>query len=187
MSGPAPAATADTKGVTQVAKNLFKPLTSATMGAAEYVLLEVCVGKVLRRFINAPRGWIDLAVCHTVSLPLIGGLSQFFEAQKDIFAKAGTDDAGWTQQLGDGAKAVPAIYAAEYIVNTFTGGIHMPKPALKDAGITLVGKAITRPIAAMILPYLPDTMAESYHVLDKLIKRQWDASKKTTPAAVPGR
>jgi len=170
---------ADKKGAQQVLKNIFKPATSATLGAAEYVLLEVCIGKVLRRFINAPRGWMDLTITHAISLPLIGGLQQFFEANKDIFAKAGTDDAGWTQQLGDGAKAVPAVYAAEYIVNTFTSGIHMPKPGLKDAGVTLVGKAITRPIAAMVFPYLPDTMAESFHVLDKLIRRQWDASKKT--------
>ena len=154
------------------------------MGSVEYVVLEVCIGKLLRRFINAPRGWIDLTVCHAVSLPFIGGLSQFMENSKDLFAKAGTDDAGWGQQLGDGAKAVPAVWLAEYIVNTFSGGLHIPRPGLKDAGITFFGKAITRPLASSILPYLPNTLQESFHVLDMVMRKQYDAAK--TPASASG-
>jgi len=173
---------ADLKGAQQVVKNVFKPLTSATMGSVEYVVLEVCVGKLLRRFINAPRGWMDLTICHTLSLPFIGGLSQFMENSKDVFAKAGTDDAGWGQQLGDGAKAAPAVWLAEYIVNTFNQGLHIPRPGLKDAGVTLFGKAITRPLAATIVPYLPSTMQESFEVLDILLRKQYDASKKAGAA-----
>ena len=180
-------ADADKTGAQQVLKNAFKPFTSATMGSAEYVALEVVVSKMLRRFINAPRGWVDLAVVHALSLPFIGGLSKFMENTKSIFADKATPDGGWAQQLQDGAKGAPGVYLAEYIVNTFNGGIHMPRPALKDAGVTLVGKAITRPIAAIVLPYLPANLQESFEVLDILFQRQYArASAPAAPAAVSG-
>ena len=59
--------------------------------------------------------------------------------------------------------SVPAVWAAEYIVNTSTVGFHVPKPVIRDALITAASKMLTKPLIGMsINTILPETMRDNF-------------------------
>ena len=133
-----------------VAKNIIVPIdprrTKQLLGSLEYVAAEVVVAKIVRKIIKADtKGWLELAYIHTLSLPFLGGLGAFFENQKDYDGQdPDTGKAiGVATQLMDGAKGIPAVLLAQYILESFAKGFHVPWFNLKDLLITAGTKALT--------------------------------------------
>ena len=93
---------------------------SQAFGAAEYVGFEVLVSYLARTVFKIERRSImELAAIHAVSIPFMGGLAQFSE--ENTFIDSPVADA-----VADGAKGVPAVFAAQYVCNTALSGLHAP-------------------------------------------------------------
>lgn len=140
------------------------------LGAAEYVAVEVAVSKIVRSVLKMEnRGIFELAFIHALSIPLLGGLGAPFGAeQKSILSAAG----GYTQAFYDGAKGIPAVLAAQWVVATASRGFHFPWFTFKDLLITAGSKAITRPLVFSVANKLPDTLQDGFLVIDALVQRQ---------------
>ena len=164
---------------TNIASNVIVPFdprrTQLLMGSLEYVAAEVVVAKMVRKIIKADnKGWLQLAYVHAISLPFMGGTAAFFEENTDF---EGADQAtgqpvGVTKQFMDGAKGIPAVLLAQYIIDSMTKGFHAPWFNMKDLLITAGTKAITRPVIGFVFKYLPKNAADNLKVVDILIKRQ---------------
>ena len=175
-------------GYMNVLSNIVVPFdprkTKLLMGSLEYIAAEVVVAKIIRKIIKQDNvGWLHLCYVHALSLPFMGGAAGFFEGNADYEAK---DDAGknlgFGQQFQDGAKGIPAVLIAAWIVASFTKGFHAPYFQMKDLLITCGTKAITRPVVGFIFEYLPKDAQYNLRVLDQLIEMQ---RKKSTLYSKP--
>ena len=166
-----------------VAKNVIVPIdprrTKQLLGSIEYVAAEVVCAKIVRKLIKADtKGWLELAYIHTLSLPFLGGLGAFFDQNKDYIGQ----DPETGKQIGvatrfmDGAKGIPAVLLAQYILESFAKGFHVPWFNMKDLLITAGTKAITRPIVGFVYKYLPTNAKENLQVVEILIARQREKS-----------
>ena len=167
---------------TNVATNVITPFdprrTKQILGSLEYIAAEVVVAKIVRKLIKADtKGWAELAYIHALSLPFMGGAAGFFDENQDFEGvnKEGKK-VGFTDQLMDGAKGIPAVLIAQYILESFTRGFHAPWFNMKDLLITAGTKAITRPIVGFVYTYLPTNAQDNLRVVDELVKRQRDKS-----------
>lgn len=137
---------------------------SQVFGAAEYVAAEVFVSYFARYLFKVERRSLaELAAIHAVSIPLIGGLSAGFE-DNNIYGY----ESPWGDLIQDGAKGVPAVFAAQYICNTALAGLHAPKLQFQDILVTAASKIITRPFIALIWPYIGITLKNNLDILETL-------------------
>ena len=156
--------------------NHIAPLTHGLSAPIFYVLAEVLVGKTARRFMGRNMTWTELLQIHVLSLPFIGSTKQFFDPPIkhpawSLKEAKGDQIYGYGDQFMDGARGIPAVLFAEYILETFARGIHMPKFVFKDIAVTAFTKTITRPISVLLLPYLPTDFQASYFVLESIFAR----------------
>jgi hypothetical protein len=167
---------------TNVLSNVIVPFdprrTKLLLGSLEYIAAEVVVAKVCRKIIKADnKGWAELAYVHALSLPFMGGAAALFEGNNDYEGKDKEGkDIGFGSHLMDGAKGIPAVLIAQYILESFTKGFHAPWFNLKDLLITAATKALTRPIVGFIFTYLPEDAQTNLRVLDVLVQRQREKS-----------
>ena len=128
------------------------------MGNAQVVVAEVIISKLLRKVIGMQdRSFAYLVAVHAASLPLIGGLQAPFSKPYGYEPKPNL------KVLQAAAGTVPAVYAAEYIVNTSAVGFHVPKPSIRDALITAASKMLTKPlIGAALHSILPNAMRDNF-------------------------
>lgn len=157
-------------------KNAILPVDvrkmESTLGFAEKVFVEVAVSKILRKILRMDnKGILHLAAIHYASMPLMGGLMAPFGAPNKI-----TKAATYGEAFTDGIKGVPAVYLAQYIVNTGVSGLHTPKFSISDAGITAVAKAITRPLMKFLTQYLGTDIDQHFQTAEALIRRQVQVS-----------
>ena len=138
------------------------------IGTVEYVAAEVLVSKVIRAVLKMEnRGIFDLAFIHLLSIPFMGGIAAPLE---NIRSLATTD--GYGKALADGAKGIPGVLIAQWIVATASKGFHFPWFNLKDLLITAGSKAITRPLVYSILKKLPNDAQAGFAVMDALFQSQ---------------
>ena len=157
-----------------IATNVIAPFDprriELLIGSLEYVAFEVVVAKLVRKLIKQDSfSWTQLAYIHALSLPFMGGAAGFFAGQAQY-------DAPVTTALMDGAKGIPAVLIAQYLVQSFTKGFHAPWFNMKDLLITAGTKALTRPTIGFIIRYLPQKAQQSLRVVDELIRRQRQVS-----------
>jgi len=158
-------------------QNHFAPFTHGISAPLFYIAMEVAVSKLIRRFVGTNTGWLELIQIHGLSLPFIGPLMQFFDPpmkhQAFVGKKASTDKEkyAFTDQLMDGAKGIPAVLFAEYVLETFRRGFHMPKLAMKDIMVTGFAKTATRPITVAVFPYLPADFRATYLVMEAVFAK----------------
>ena len=152
--------------------------TKLLLGSLEYIAAEVVVAKIVRKIIKADTvGWLQLCYVHALSLPFMGGAAGFFDPNEDYKGKdKDGKDFGFGQQFMDGAKGIPAVLIAQWIVASFAKGFHAPWFNLKELLITAGTKALTRPVVGFVFEYLPDAAAENLRVLDLLIQMQQQKS-----------
>ena len=150
--------------VTPVDVRKFKQV----LGSAEYVAAEVLVSYIARHVFKVEkRSIMELATIHAVSIPFIGGLAAYFDDTHALGYEAPVSD-----QLMDGVKGVPAVFAAQYTVNTALTGIHAPKLNFKDILITAASKLATRPLLGFLYPMLGDAFRTNLDVLEAIFKKQ---------------
>ena len=158
-------------------QNHFAPFTHGISAPLFYIAMEVAVSKLIRRFVGTNTGWLELIQIHGLSLPFIGPLMQFFDpplkhaAFVSKEAKADEEKYAFTDQLMDGAKGIPAVLFAEYVLETFRRGFHMPKLAMKDIMVTGFAKTATRPITVAVFPYLPVDFRATFLVMEAVFAK----------------
>ena len=148
--------------------------TKLLLGSLSYVAWEVLVSKMVRKTLRADnKSWTHLGAVHALSLPFMGGAAGFFDPNQGY---EGKDDKGvditFGTKLMDGAKGIPAVLLAEYILESFTRGFHAPALNLKDMLITGGAKALSRPLMGFIISYLPKDLKDNLRVVDFMIARQ---------------
>ena len=149
--------------------------TKLLLGSLEYIAFEVLIAKMLRKLIRADTlGWDELAYIHALSLPFMGGAAGFFNPQDGYDGNRTSDSkpVAFTDQLMDGGKGIPAVLLAQWILNSFSKGFHVPWFNMKDLLITAATKTLTRPIVGFVYAYLPEAARENLMVVDELVRRQ---------------
>jgi hypothetical protein len=139
--------------VSNVFKNAILPLSTGTMikGSAVYVALEVAVSKILRMVMGADnKGFIELAVVHTMSLAIMGGVGASMQSTDEFLVPYGEKKV--SQHIKQGMKGVPALFLANYIYNTFFYGFYQGSFSTKNLLIMAAAKILTRPIASKVYP-----------------------------------
>ena len=163
---------------TNILVNAVQPVDvrkgSQVAGAAEYVAAEVLVSYFARYiFKMEKRSLMELAAIHAVSIPFIGGLSAGVQ-DSNIFGY----ESPWGDLVQDGAKGVPAVFVAQYICNTALSGLHAPKNAFQDILMTAGAKIVTRPLLALVYPYLGETFRNNLDVLEELFNSKQRAASR---------
>jgi hypothetical protein len=168
---------ADDKSIVNVAHNIAHPVygpekdAGRVIGTSFSVAMEVLVESIVRKFAMGQKQTImRTAIKHMISQPFHGGLAPFGEK----WTNAG--DATYTQSFMDGAKGVPAVLFAQYIMNVFDRGFHIPAIDIKELLVTAGTKTITRPLMATVYKWLPKTVTDQLAVLDAIYNAQRDAS-----------
>ncbi len=166
-----------TEKFTEVWNNSSAPYwpTSTTQGGgtlvignAQVVAMEVVVSKLLRWLLGANKSSIlYLISVHSASQALLGGFSGFFD---DVSYSAAEPDT--ITALMDGAKGIPGLFAAQYVVNTGLQGLHFPGFSFKDMLITGASKALTRPIINMAYGSLPVMLQKNFAAHDEMFNKQ---------------
>ena len=138
---------------------------SLVLGSAEYIAVEVLVSSIVRKFMKAPKSFRDLIFVHAISLPFLGGATGFMDP-------TGEYSASWATQFMDGAKGIPAVILAEWVLATFNKGFHFPWFGMRDLLITAGSKTISRPIASTIYNYLPKDAADALATFNLMVQSQ---------------
>jgi len=146
-------------------------------GAATVVASEVLVGWIIRKVMKAPMPVLEMAYIHALSLPFLGGLSGYQEEPSLRTSvpgglKRGETTQGYGHQLAAGAKGIPAVILAQYIVASFTRGFHVPWFNLKDILITAAAKAVTAPLLFALSESMPESLADGLEVMQQLVELQ---------------
>ena len=162
--------------VTKVFNNAVAPIDvrngiQPLIGSVEYVAIEVAVSKIVRSVLKFEnKGIMELAWIHLLSLPFMGGLGAPFGVPATV-----GQTANYTQAFKDGAKGIPAVLAAQWVIATAQKGFHFPWFSLRDLMITAGSKTISRPLTYAVIGKVAG-LADPYAVIDQLIQRQASAS-----------
>ncbi len=171
--------------ITKTLQNSVEPFNPQTGGAQVFgsiqsVAAEVAVSKFLRWLLKMEqRSVYDLAILHSVSQGMLGGFMGYFNDMADIDTK----DLGVGGALADGAKGLPALVVAQYIVNTAAKGLHFPGFSMKDLLITGASKALTRPLLNKTAQWHPKAVRDNFKAHDRMVQRQKASARM---ASAPG-
>ena len=165
-----------------VLENTIAPVdvrkSEVAIGFAEKVFVEVAVSKVLRKILRvADKGILYLTAVHYMSQPLIGGFGKAF-GEVTPFGQGPT----YMQAVKDGAKGIPAVFFAQYVVNVSLKGLHVPGISVKDMFITAAAKTLTRPLMAFLGPQLGTQIKASMDIADEFVVGQ--ARQSTIPQLI---
>ena len=170
------------EGYSNVFWNVLQPYNfnydNQLAGSATIIASEVLVGWVIRKVMKAPKPVLEMCYIHALSLPFLGGLAGYQEVPPFRTSVPGdTKDGdkktqGYAHQLAAGAKGIPAVILAQYIVNSFTSGFHVPWFNMKDILITCAAKAITAPLLFAVSESMPETLADGLDVMQQLVELQ---------------
>ena len=161
------------KDLGNVPRNLIAPVagTRPIIGAAQYVLLECVVEKIIRKAAKATDyRWRDLFVIHSLSLPFIGGFGKILSPAPVAVESAMYD------QLQDGLGGSIAVFYAQYISETMSKGFYVPRPTVRDVLITVLAKVVTRPLLALISRFMPAELRNGVVALNRVFGLQKERS-----------
>ena len=142
------------------------------IGSAEYVAIEIVISKIIRMLLKQNnKGWVELATVHAISLSYMGGAGGLFDPP-------GALESSFTNQLIDGAKGIPAVFLAQYTLDTGKRGFHIPfqKWAMSDVLISAASKALSRPIFGLLYPFVKGTVGAPLELVNQLIAHQTGSS-----------
>ena len=165
-----------TQAVSNVGWNLLDPFmgkrTGQLQGTAQHIVTEVAVSKTIRWLMKwENRSILDLTIIHTVSQPFLGALF-FGEPIRSLGQSPSNMEAAT-----DGAKQTPAVLIAAYILASAQKGLHIPSFSLKDLGITLVSKALSRVVANNVFGSMSVPMQQATVAHDTMIAIQKSNSR----------
>ena len=138
------------------------------IGTVELIAVEVLVSKIVRTVLRMEnRGLVDLAFVHLLSIPFMGGIAAPFGTIRNVHTTN-----GYGQAAMDGAKGIPGVLIAQWIIATASKGFHFPWFTVKDLLITAGSKTITRPLIRSVLDKLPPDAQAGFAVMDQLFQNQ---------------
>ena len=137
------------------------------------VMSEVLTSQALRWALKMKPNWRDATIVHTLSVPYLGGAG----AIGGIEPKAVKIQDNYTTQFESGIRGIPAVILAQYILETQKTGKFFHFNFDKwEFFVTLVAKALSKPMFSTVLNFLPTTMQDRLDVIYELIARQQQAS-----------
>ena len=77
----------------------------------------------------------------------------------------------------DGAKGVPAVFAAQYVINTALAGLHAPRLNFTDILVTAAAKIATRPLISFLYQPMGETLRTNLDMTEALFLKQHRASR----------
>ena len=138
------------------------------VGNAQVIAMEVVVSKLFRWLLKSDQRSIAYLISvHAASQAFLGGFCGYFDDLKYSKNAPTTIDA-----LMDGAKGIPGLFAAQYVVNTGLQGLHFPKFSFRDMLITGASKAITRPIINLAYDSLPVAVQKNFAAHEEMVNKQ---------------
>ena len=141
-------------------------------GTMTVIASEVLFEYIIRMFMKARKPVLDLVYIHALSTPFLGGL-QFTKPSMRISQVSEDGKAnGYFEQIMSGAKGIPAVILAQYVVSSFTSGFHVPWFNLKDILITAAAKAVTAPLLFALSESMPESLADGLDVMQQLVELQ---------------
>ena len=153
----------------------FNPMrTKLAVGSIEYVAIEVIVDKLLRKLLRfRNKSFTELAYVHAVSLTFMGGAGA-------MAGPPGDYDANLTQQIKDGAKGIPAVLLAKWVVDTCSRGFHVPftKWDLGDITVSAASKTLSRPLFSLLYPFIKNVpaLSEPLVINNEMVAKQSNRS-----------
>ena len=163
----------DVKKSMNILKNAVAPYNpmnfQLALGSVEYVAVEVLISKVIRMLLGVnTKSIAELTMIHLISIAYLGGAAGFMEPPRN------QSTATLMEQLEDGAKGIPAVALAMYVVDTAKGGFHVPfrKFTIADVLVSAAGKALSRPIIGSMYKFIPEAMQTPLEETNKLVVRQ---------------
>ena len=166
----------DYKDVINIPSNAILPFDprryKLAIGSAEYVAIEVIVSKLIRMLLKRNnKGWLELATVHAISLSYMGGAAGFADPPGAL-----AND--FTNQLIDGAKGIPALFLAQYTIDTGSRGFHIPfqKWGMTDVMISAASKALSRPLFGLLYPLVKGTVGAPLDLVNEMVGHQTRAS-----------
>jgi hypothetical protein len=149
------------------------PSGNLAAGTLQIIAVEVLVSKLIRIMLRMEnKSFGRLILVHSISMPLIGGLVGFADAPAEL-----KDGPSLTEAFMGGAKAVPAVFMAQYITNTALQGLHVPKLSIRDILITAASKILTRPLLTYVYGYMPEAVQSNFDANDDMVVQQVGASR----------
>ena len=163
--------------VMNIVETAFTPIdlrsSSVVFGAAEYVFFEVFTSWMIRYVFGfEKRPLTKLLAIHAISIPLIGGASGFMDNNHTLGYEA-----PWGDIVYDGGKGVPAVFVAQYLVNTSLVGFHAPSVAFKEVLITIAAKVLSRVLIAGVFSNLPGAFRDMLDTLEAAFYKQHAQSR----------
>ena len=160
-----------TEQVSNVMWNITEPFTGKAegqlQGTVQHIVTEVLVSKALRFILKwENRGFIELATIHAVSQPFLGGL--FFGDNIRTLSSSPSN----MEAATDGAKQTPAVLIAAYILASAQKGLHLPRFTIRDLGVTLISKVVSRVVANNIYSSLSEPMQQATIAHDTMVAVQ---------------
>ena len=160
--------------ITNVLNNTILPFdirkSDLLGGSLQVVAVEVLVAKVIRKILGmGNRGVLELAFIHAVSLPMMGGFQSAFGKTRDY---------GMTHAhaFQDGAKGIPAVFAAQYITSVATRGFNVPKVSVKEILVTAASKMLSKPLINVVFTKLPKAVKDNFEIENMMEQKQAAAS-----------
>ena len=150
--------------------------SDVVFGAAEYIFFEVLADWVLRWGLRMERRSLYQTVSiHAVSIPFISGAAAFLDDNHILGYEA-----PWQDIIMDGAKGIPGVLAAQFVVNTALLGFHFPKIVPRDVGIMAVAKVLSRVLLGLAYPQITDDMRSYIDTLEAFFFKQHANSRIKT-------
>ena len=138
------------------------------VGSVEYIAVEVLVSKIVRTVLRMEnRGIWELTWVHLLSIPFMGGIAAPFGQIRQQ-----QQTATYGQSAIDGAKGIPGVLIAQWIIATSSKGFHFPWFNMKDLLITAGSKVFSRPLVYSVLDKLPADAQAGFAVMDQLFQNQ---------------
>ena len=171
-----PAAASEEKAQEETFMNLVNTVVTpidlrksdVVFGAAEYIFFEVFTSWMIRYVMGfEKRPLTKLLAIHAISIPMIGGTTAFMNPNHIMGYEA-----PWGDVLLDGGKGVPAVFLAQYLVNTSLVGFHAPSIAFKEVLITIASKVLSRVLVSVIYSSIPGGARSYLDILEEVFFKQ---------------
>ena len=160
--------------ITNVLNNTILPFdirkSDLLGGSLQLITVEVLVAKVIRKILGmGNRGILELAFIHAVSLPMMGGF-------QSAFGKVRNYGMTHSQAFQDGAKGIPAVFAAQYITGVANRGFTIPKVSVKEMLVTAASKMLSKPLINVVFEKLPKAVKDNFVIENLMEQKQAAAS-----------
>ena len=161
--------------ITNVLNNTILPFdirkSDLLGGSLQLITVEVLVAKVIRKILGmGNRGILELAFIHAVSLPMMGGFQSAFGKVRNY------GEMSPSEAFQDGAKGIPAVFAAQYITGVANRGFTIPKVSVKEMLVTAASKMLSKPLINVVFEKLPKAVKDNFVIENLMEQKQADAS-----------